>query len=273
MPRAISFEVPVDTSLFNPLQIQPRAALSLSFTALTHWLRAHLVAFPRLLGEWHSGVVFLGFDLQYEAKLGFFDLEMLPVTAEMKALRKSWLLGLEANIGPEERPAARVSLLMHPVRVVEPISLAAEAAAWPDELIARFRDDEWADKPPRVVPGEVARIEAWGKPRAEVSRRFVVHRHLCEVADQWFFAEIPRLLDTTREELALSEDSTIRQRLLGQPLRRLVAELYRPYYWLHDGELRSSVHGHGDELVVIHRLQSLQPVREACGIAIEYFHA
>jgi hypothetical protein len=273
MPRTVSFEVPVDTSLFTPLQLHPRAALALAFTGLAHWLRSHLVAFPRLVGEWRSGVVFLGFDLRYGAPLRFLDAEGLEVEAGMKALRDSRMLGLEVRLGPAVRPAANVWLLLHPVRVVEPESLAAEPAALPEALVARFREDEWGERPPRFVPGQVAELERSGRLLGETVAPFVVHRHLCEVADQWYFAEIPRLLEVAREQLALRQEAGALRRLMGQPLRRLVGELYHPFYWLQEGEVRSRAYGWGEQLVVVHRLESQHPVKETCGVALEYFPA
>jgi hypothetical protein len=181
------------------------------------------------------------------------------------------MLRLDARIGPAARPAAHVALLMQPVRIVEPSSLAAEPAPLPDELLARFREDEWAERPARVVPGQVTELARSGQLLGEAEAPFVIHRQLCEVADQWYFAEIPRLLDIAREQLAMRQKAEVRRRLLGQPLRRLAAELYRPCYWLHEGVIRSSLSRWGEQLALVHRLESRHPAEETCGIAIEYF--
>jgi hypothetical protein len=275
VPREISFEVPVDTSLFSAVQLQPKAVLSMAFSGLTRWLRAHLVSYPRLLGEFHFGVVFLGFRVTYRSPLGFFDADALEVTTRMKVMREGTRLGLDTHIAAPTGPAASVSMLLCPVAVREKTSLAAEPAPLPDSLLRKFADDEIDPTPPRrTMPPLLEDISQTGEevgPRGE--HAFTVTRPLCEVADQWYFAEIPRLVEPAREGIAIGHQGTVPalNALVGKPMTSMEVELTRPYFWLQQGRVDSTAYRVDGGIAVVHRLSTTSPVREDNGVVIERF--
>jgi hypothetical protein len=271
--RTVGYEVVVDTSLYTPSQLQPRATLSLSFGALTWWLRTHLVSFPRLIGEKGYSVVILGGSTRYERSLGFFDADTLDVRATLSVLRGGTRLRLEVDVGAAGHGVAvRTSLLLCPVQVVERTSLAAEVVALSPELLSRFRPDEVSDaSPKREVMDQLARVEGEGRLLGERRGTFIVHRHLCEIADQWWFAEIPRLTEPVRELLAHESSHRRVRRSLTEPLREFHFELTRPYFWWHEGEVHTQAYAVADRLAFVHRLVATSPIEEAHGTVVEWF--
>jgi len=75
MPRAIDWEETVDTSTFSAVQLQPGVVASLTWNALARWLRTYIVSFPNLIGNESTGLVVMGFHLEYCNPVSFFDCE------------------------------------------------------------------------------------------------------------------------------------------------------------------------------------------------------
>ncbi|NJM91144.1 MAG: hypothetical protein HC863_02500, partial [Myxococcales bacterium] len=83
--RVIRHDLVVDTCLFSPLQLQPRALFAHSWNGLARWFAEHVCSFPSLLGDHRFGMVFLAIELRYREPLGFFDADVLrqEVTAQL----------------------------------------------------------------------------------------------------------------------------------------------------------------------------------------------
>jgi hypothetical protein len=274
MARTSVFEVTVDTSHFTPLQLQPRALLSLSFNALSRWLREHLVSFPELIRRHRRSVVILGARIDYEAPWGFFDGAGIDVTASLKVLRAGTRAELRVTFTALEATAAAVWILLCPVEIVDPVSLAATPAAFDGALLAAFQPDEIDPAPPRrTLPSARAEIEAQGVRLAEAGAPFVVHRHMCEVADQWAFFEVPALVGASRESMALSmgEGVPLLHDGLSRPLRRFEMELTRPYFWFQTGSVETTAYRHDSRLTMLHVLRSPVPGGDVHGVAVEWF--
>jgi len=274
MPRIISVEVVSDTGHFTPLQLQPRAVLSLAFNGLAHWLREHLVSFPRLIAEQRTSVVILAAGITYEAPCRFFDGDGFSVRASLQARRQASRAELDVEIhGPQGR-AAIARILLCPVRIEDPVSLAASPAPFPAPVLARFRPDEVdPTSPARPLVALQEEVARHGELLATARRPFTLHRHLCEVADQWAFFEVPGFIGASREALALARggDVPLLRQAFGEPLRRLEIELSRPYFWLEDGLVETSAYRLNDRLAMIHRLSSNLPGGDQHGIAVEIF--
>jgi hypothetical protein len=270
MPRAVTFDVTADTSYFTPLQLQPRVILSLAFNALARWLREHLVSFPRLIAEHRSSVVILGAGITYEAPCRFFDTDGLAVRATLTVRRQ----GSRAQLDVELGRAARARILLCPVRIDEPGSLAAAPAPFEPRLLERFHPDEIDPAAPaRPLVALKEEVALSGQPLATGTHPFVVHRHLCEVADQWAFFEVPGLIGAAREALALRHagEVPLLQHAVGNPIQRVEIELQRPYFWLQRGSVETTAHRVNDRLMLVHRMLSDVPGDPQHGIAIERF--
>lgn len=274
MPRAIEIEVVSDTGHFTPLQLQPRAILSLGFNGLAHWLRDHLISFPKLIAEHRTSVVILGAGITYEAPCRFFDGDGFTLRATMKARRQASRAELDVEIHGAAGRAATARILLCPVRIEDPASLAAEPAPFPASVLERMRPDEIDPaSPTRPLPALQEEIARAGELLATRRHPFVIHRHLCEVADQWAFFEVPGFIGASREALALERgaDVPLLRQGFGEPLRRLEIELSRPYFWFESGTVETKAFRLNDRLVMVHRLLSDLPGGEQHGIAIEHF--
>ena len=73
MPRAIDWEETVDTSMFSAVQLQPGVITSLTWNAMARWLRTYLVSFPTLIAREATGLVVMGFHLEYRDPVPFFE--------------------------------------------------------------------------------------------------------------------------------------------------------------------------------------------------------
>jgi len=274
MPRTIAFEVVADTGHFTPLQLQPRAILSLAFNGLAHWLREHLVSFPRLIAEQRTSVVILGAGIAYEAPCRFFDGDTFSVRASLAARRQASRAELQVEVHGARGRAATARLLLCPVHIEDPASLAASPAPFPPAVLARFRAAEIdPTSPARPLPAIHEEIARSGERLATRRHTFVTHRHLCEVADQWAFFEVPGFIGASREALVLEHggEAPLLRQGMGEPLRRLEVELSRPYFWLEEGIVETSAFRLNDRLAMVHRLSSNLPGGDHHGTAIELF--
>src|SRR3954470_15855950 len=204
MPRTTTFDVVCDTGHFTPLQLQPRFLLSLAFNGLARWLREHLVSFPRLIAEHRCSVVILGAGINYQAPCHFFDGDALTARATLKVMRQASRAQLEVALAGQQGLVATARILLCPVRIDDPDSLAATPAPFPPEVLAAFRPDEIDPaSPERPLGAMLDQVTRAGEALVTAREPFVVHRHLCEVADQWAFFEVPGLIGAGREALAL----------------------------------------------------------------------
>jgi hypothetical protein len=258
MARLVEFEVPFDTSYFSAVQLQPRALSAVTWNALARWLRVHLVPFPQLIQRERCGLVVLGFSLEYLAPLGFFDADALVARAGLRAIRRGARAQLDVRFSAGGREVATTRLLLCPVAICEEVSLAAEPRPFGPELLARFHADEIDSScPARVVPQRRATIE---RARAITQRisPFVIHRHACEVAEQWSWVDVAAHVESAREALALAEQQRcgLLRRALAEPMRRFDVELSRPYYSFDQGDIVSRAFETEGRLSLVHAFTS-----------------
>lgn len=274
MPRATLFEVISDTSHFTPLQIQPRAVLSLSFNGLSRWLREHFVSFPELIREYGTSVVIMGAGVTYETPFRFFDGDGFDVRVTLRALRNGTRAQLDAHFNSRKGQIAKARILLCPVRIEDPASLGATPAPFEKSLLQRFGDDETDPSPPsRPLTELKTRIEQSGKYIASGTSEFTVHRHLCEVADQWAFFEVPGLIGASREALVLQHGAEFPELrgALSRPLARIESEFMRPYFWFQAGKIETTAYQWETQMAFVHRLLSPVPGEQIHGFAVECF--
>ena len=274
MARTSSFEVPVDTSFFTPQQLQPRTALALAMQGFAHWTKEHLVSFPRMVREFGVGLVVARLQVDYLAPLGFFDSDTLEVTTGFRLVNKGTFVEGVATYSGNGAAAVELKGLMRPVLLGEAETLAARPGRFPAALQERFLPDEIISEPPaqslRVLLRHLMEHE---KPLVEGTYPFVVHRHACEVADQWSFIEIPGHVGASRENLIMSQGASfarVRSRL-GNPLQSLSLELRRPYFLLDAGAVLTQAFVHEEQLLFLHRLCSGSRNENLHGIVLERY--
>jgi len=274
LARTISFEVPVDTSLFTPQQLQPRAALALAMQGFARWAKEYLVSFPRMIREFGVGLVVARLQVDYRAALGFFDAETLQFTTGFRLVNKGTFIEGVASCSGGGAPAVEFKGMMRPVLLGEAETLAARPGRLPTALQERFLPDEIISEPPaqslRVLSRHLMEHE---RPLAEGRYPFVVHRHACEVADQWSFIEIPGHVGASRESLIMSQGASfagVRPRL-SSPLQSLTLELRRPYFLLDEGAVLTQAFLHEGQLLFLHRLCSGSGNENLHGIVLERY--
>jgi hypothetical protein len=258
MPRRFAYEVPVDTSLFTPLQLQPRALLALGMTGWAHWLKEYLVSFPRLIRDHHFGVVVVGIHTTYARPYSFFDADSLRVDTGVRVLKGGSLLEVSIDYRPPGgETVAKVLVLLRPVLLGEGASMAAVAGKVPGTLLERFEADEIdAGSPPRVVPALVEDLERSGPPLASGNAPFVLRRHHCEAADQWCFMEVPGMAGGAREGLCFdgAREHPELKKGLRSAIRQFDVELRKPAFLLDGGRIETRAWARADELAVAHRI-------------------
>ncbi len=272
MVRRTRFDLVLDTSHFTPLQLQTRTLLQVSFNALSRWLKEHLVAFARLIQDHSLSVVIMGAGVRYGEPLGFFDGDSVQVDAGCRLVRDASRIVLDVSFSAAGREVANVTILLCPVRIDDPASLAASPTKVGGDVLGRFAAGEvQPGSPERALPPIVRAIESEGALLARAVSSFVVHRHLCEVADQWAFIEVPALVGAGREAMARDGAAAEVSASLGRPLRAFDMELLRPYFWFQGGQVESRAFRWNGTLAVVHRLLSSVAGDELHGVVVERF--
>ncbi|HRC54289.1 MAG: hypothetical protein IPI49_21190 [Myxococcales bacterium] len=277
--RTLHHDLVVDTCLFSPLQLQPRALFAQSWNGLARWFAANVCSFPSLLGDHHFGMVFLGIHLAYHEPVGFFDADVIGQEVTVRLLRQGSRLELVSRyVGRgrecgDGRLAAEVRCTLCPVAITEPRSLAAQPAPFPEDIQRCFAEDErGTSTAPRVVPALLEEISR-GVPLGERQTPFTIHRHMAEVADQWSFSEIPCLCEASREHLVLEQVGRAPElgQALALPLRTVDVELARPYYSFDRGVTSTQAASLGGKLAFVHRLGATLPGTPVHGIVVERY--
>lgn len=260
MPRAIDWEETVDTSTFSAVQLQPSAIAALTWNGLARWLRTYLVSFPRLIAEECTGLVVMGFHLEYRDPVSFFECETFRARGALRIMRRGERGQLDLRLFTAVQELAVVRLIVRPVAILDPISLGAEPAPLRESLLARFAADEVQSiSPERVVPERVTAVESQGTLLAEASTPFRLHRHLTEVAEQWSWTETPNLIESARENMALDHSGKQKRalrRCLKNRINRFDIEFSRPFFSFEDGIIASRAYDVAGHLAFVHRFTS-----------------
>lgn len=274
MTRSVTFELPVDTGLFTPLQLQARAAFGLAMTGWARWLREHWVPFPRLIRDHGLGVVIAGLDLEYLRPFTFFDADTLVVTVTLKVAARGNLLFLTTVVAAEGGDdVARVEAVLRPVAISDGVALSAAPTDLDAGAMARFADDEVVatGSRPRLRP-LLADLETVHHPLRVSSATVTVHRHLCEAADQWSGIALPDLTTELRERVvsALIADDRTHAAALIRPLQRVTIEFSRAAFFL--DEITVECRAYGPELApfFVHRISGSRD-GEPLATVLEWF--
>lgn len=274
MARATRFEIPVDTSMFTPLQFQPRSVFGLAMTGWARWMREHWVPFPRLIKEHGLGVVIAGLDLRYLRPFTFFDADAVDAEVALAVRERGDLLFLDLRVAPSEggRDVARVTAVLRPVRISDGLVLSAIPTNLDRDVVAGFEEDEILSTAPPRLDSMVSELEGGDRPVAACSRTFTLHRHLCEAADQWSGIALPDLTTEVRENLIWGPGAGVPglTAALVQPMRRIAIEFRRPAFFLDEIIAECRAYVRDDALVILHRLSSAADL-EPLASFIEWF--
>ncbi len=275
MGRILKFDMPVDTGYFTPVQVQPRILTSLTWNALARWLKEYAISPSVMINKEHFGLVVLGFDIQQFKALKFADAEVLEIMTSLEVLKN----GSRVRLANEFRNSgqndifAKVGLTLIPVAIDDPESLAAHPANLHQRILDHFDPDEIKpDSAPRILPELREDIEQNGKFLVERNHQFTLHRHLCEVADQWAWYELPCVMEANTEQIAreASAETAILKRSLSEPLNSLAVEFSKPYFWQDQGLLCSKAYEWSGKLAFVHELRGTNNP-EVYGVGVEIF--
>lgn len=262
MPRTSTYEVVLDAGMFTPTQLQVTAIGRLGFQAGTRWVRDHMCSHRRLVSEHRVGFVLWSWQLEYEKPLRFEDADAvtIDVGARVRGPRSSQL-EFETTFSGPAGVAVRTRAASVPLQLSGDSALSGTPATLPDSLVAAFHDDEVERTPNRsqvralraafVEDGELLASDTEDLPT------FRIHRHHCEVADQWYWAESLGFAGAAREEFVRRHGTDIPElrSALSDGIRRVDAT------WLRAGQLwdllqvRTTAYRHGGCVAFVHELE------------------
>lgn len=258
MPRSCTYEVVLDAGLFTPIQLQTTAVGRLAFQAGTRWMRDHVCSHRTLVSQHQVGFVLWALQLEYEQPLQFLDADeaTVNVSARVRGPRASQL-EMEMTVWGPSGLAVRTRATSVPLRLSGDAALSGAPTNLPEALVATFHEDE-IERSPYLSPVRALRsaLEREGERLGANTTQLRIHRHHCEVADQWYWAETLGFAGGAREELVMRHGSK------APELRRVLAEGVRrvDVTWLRAGqmwdllEVRTTAYRHGKDLAFVHEL-------------------
>lgn len=248
------FDVATDTSQFTPDQLHAATVVSLGFQGWARWLREFLVPFPTLVHAEHVGVVVVTLIIRYVEPFRFQDGEVLSVSTSVSDSGGGRLLSLQTAIESEQRVVAEAETLLRVIALESDASLAGAPGRLPDRIAEKASTvmgrGGRIKRPARDLVNELRDVE----PLLVGRHDFVVHRHLCEVADQWSIVHVPSIAAAAREQLLLAGTDGPAGSALGRPLSRVDIELSRPLFLFDEASVETAVHR--DATVFVHRIIS-----------------
>jgi hypothetical protein len=162
-----------------------------------------------------------------------------------------------------------------PLRLDGGPALSGTPARLCPEVMSAFLADEIEARPHRSpLPRLRAAIAAGGATLARGRTPFVIHRHQCEVADQWFWPEAVSLAVSGREELVRAEADRVPRlrRAMQTPVGCLDLLFSRPFHLFDEGAVLSTAYEWGGRLAFVHELVGIGAGGdEPRALAIEQF--
>lgn len=274
MPRQLRTEWAFDTSQFTPHQFQARSLLSVSFNVMWNWMRTHFISFRRSVQEHGLSWVIIRIGIEYHDRVTYFDADGFEAVVEKVTLRRDRMLEFHVEFRIPGKRIATGTIVLLAVKVGDQDSLSALPGKVDRKLVDLLAPDEiHSTVPERVVPSILDKIQRYGTPLAEGLYPFTVHRHLCEVADQWCFVELAGLVGAGRESLVAAHPSkgTDLLRGLSEPMKSLRAELRHAYFLFDEGRVETTSYALGDRAYFVHRLLGAAANREPYATVIEEF--
>ncbi|WP_194837602.1 hypothetical protein [Nocardia sp. XZ_19_369] len=262
MPRQVEFDVALTTTQFSPFQLRPRILLELMSEGFARSMVTHIVPFRELLIEHRTAVVVQLASIDYRAPdLRFDEAEWLTTRASLRTSPTGDRLCMNIHFHAGSREVAQGALILRVVRLADADSFAARPGVLPEEVRARFTDEDVHNQDLRQALQDTAADMPTGTPDLLREWRTLLCRSHCEVADQWSFIEMIELATQARERLSddAAGGSSTRQLVMVAPLRALRALFRRPMFVLDECAIVTSVHTRGNGAGVTCRHEVGQP--------------
>jgi hypothetical protein len=274
--RTTRFEIASSSGMFTHLQLKPRVILSLCFVGWSAWLREHAVPHGTLIRRHDTGFVPIGFHLDYAHPASFFECDGLAITTQVDTwtpARFHTLQEVDVTLANDRGiELAKVHVQEIGMRILSQETLAAEPAALSDEvaqLLHALRNDRAAplllhNRPVRHLPPAAAIIDTH-------EHEFVVHRHACEAADQWYSEHVTDYAGESREDMVYAKGRRhpLLRAGLARRIERLAIGLRRPYQFLDRGKVFTTAYRMGGELHFVHELRTSS--NQDAGDVVEIF--
>lgn len=236
--RTSTFDLYYDSGFFSPLQMQPHRVLALADMGWVRWMAEHIVPFPVMIREHQTAVVVTGLRLRYREPFGFLDGDHVTVATRIQLLGDRTVQGVTTDVTALSTNIATVDWTCRVLRITNHETLSATVGRIPDHLASRFDGAEpharTAADPTTFVTRRLGEIVGSQAPLVNHDYDLTVGRALCEVADQWWFADIPTYLSAAREHLIEhhGDSHPILRQGLRRPLREMEIRLTRPFFLL-----------------------------------------
>jgi acyl-CoA thioesterase FadM len=274
--RQTSFPLTCSSGMFTHLQLKPRVAFSFAFMGWSAWLIEHAVSHAALIRDHATGFVPIGLEIEYLQPSTFYDCQSLIVTTRVRTWnprRFHSLQDVDVLLATQRgAPVARIYLQEVCVRIESPDTLAGAPGRVPGELVDVLLDspDEIDDRPVLLNRG-ATRVPANAEFIAGFQHEFVIYRHACEVADQWYSEHVCDYLGDSRETMVLQLLQEHPGLLAGLTSRieRISIGLRRPYMFFDHGQVVTHAYRSGPETHFVHQL--LAASGAVAGDAVEVF--
>lgn len=276
--RTNTLALTCSSGMFTHLQLKPRVAFSFGFMGWSAWLIEHAVSHAALIRDHATGFVPIGLEISYLQPSTFFDCESLTVTTQVRTWNPKRFHSLQdvdvmlAN----EHGVAVVHVRMQEVcvRIESMQTLAALPGRVPVDLAARLLDDpDDIDEPPVLLNRGMARVPADATLIAQHRHEFVVHRHACEVSDQWYSEHVCDFIGDSREAMVLQLVDKHPELIVGlsRQIGHLRMGLRRPFMLFDRGRVLTRAFRVGPHIHFVHQLLTSADID--AGDAVEVFES
>lgn len=274
--RQTSFTFTGSSGMFTLFQLKPRVAFSFAFMGWSAWMIEHAVSHAALIRDHATGFVPIGLEIEYLQPSTFYDCESLAVTTRIRTWnprRFHSLQDVEVLLVTEHGvPVARVVMQEICVRIESQETLAAVPGRVPADLAGVLLDGpDDANERPVLLNRGTGRVPSNAEAIAEFRHDFIVHRHACELADQWYSEHVCDYIGDSREAmvLLLLQEHPHLLPGLAHRIERLSIGLRRPFMLFDRGQVVTKAYRVGAETHFVHQLLSTSG--ENAGDAVEVF--
>jgi acyl-CoA thioesterase FadM len=274
VPRHCTYQVPLDSGFFTPLQLQPIAVGRIAFNAAARWLKENVCSHRRLIWQHKVGLVLWSWELDYRAPLHFHAADEARVDVTGRVRGPGTQFECEMTLSGPDGPSVEMRAVSVPLELSGDAALSGRPCPLPEEVLTRFCDDEIEPLPRRSgVARMQADIRREGTVLASTEELFRVHRHHCEVADQWFWPEALGYAAVGREELVMRHAATHAAVRAGlqNPVRRVEAICARTYQFRDLGRVSTTAYEWRERVFFVHELGLADSATENHAVAIEHF--
>ena len=274
--RSVSSTYAVDPTLFTPVQFHARALLGYSVNGICTWFIKHLgVSIAQQVSEHCQSMVVVGCEINYIRHLDFFEVGEFTATLEKVRVRQSnSLLEFFHVFTANGDEFVRVVTRWKIVRLEGDAALSAASGNMCESLLKRFKRAELDPLPlHRILPLKVAEIETAGQLYVQGSYSQTLHRHQCEVADQWAFLELTARVAQMRERVVMSVSSVEYPmgEILGMPIKQIAMALSCPVFLFEEKLLETNIYLFEAQWVFLHRIYNLDRAKALAATVIESF--